>query len=75
MQGPILRVTFAKQIIEDWHCKKSYIATNIAKQLKDSKTLPEAQRTQGIESLISIILLDELNLYPFQITQFLDSIA
>ena len=29
------------------------------------KTLPEAQRTQGIESLTWIILLTKLNLYPF----------
>ena len=29
------------------------------------ETLPEAQRTQGIESLTWIILLTKLNLYPF----------
>ena len=40
-----------------------------------SKPLPEAQRTQGIESLTWIIFLTISNVYPFYITQVLDSIA
>ena len=38
------------------------------------EALPEAQRSQGIESLTWVILLAELNLYPFQISDF-DSMA
>ena len=62
---------------DSWDPNDPQITPRIQKMIYAvlSKTLPEAQRTQGIESLTWITLLTKLNLYQFQITQVLDSIA